>query len=99
VRIYLHEGRSLRTVGKKNQEAVRFWRERIREILNREWDPVVGSPEDEYDRYVGKLAEMIQADRDDFALCNISNKSRAKVWGSAGLMQTGRAEWLDRSES
>jgi hypothetical protein len=51
-------GRSLRTVGKKH-EALRVWRERIRDILNGEWDPIVGSPEDEYDRYVGKVAEMI----------------------------------------
>jgi hypothetical protein len=32
---------------------------RIRDILNRDWDPIGGCPADEYDSYAGKLAAKI----------------------------------------
>ena len=50
-----------------DKEASRIWRRRIRDILNSEWDPIGGCPEDEYDSYVGTLAAMIrnQASDDD----------------------------------
>lgn len=43
-----------------NKHASRIWRSRIREILNLDWDPIGGCPEDEYDTYVGKLAAMMR---------------------------------------
>ena len=43
-----------------DKEASRIWRRRIRDILNSEWDPIGGCPEDEYDNYVGTLAAMIR---------------------------------------
>jgi hypothetical protein len=51
-----------------DKEAFRIWLGRIRDIMNREWDPIGGCPEDEYDRYVRTIAAMIQDNRDDFAL-------------------------------
>jgi len=36
--------------------------------MNREWDPIGGCPDDEYDRYAGTIAAMIRDNRDDFAL-------------------------------
>ncbi len=46
-----------------DKEAFRNWRERIRAIMNREWDPIGGCPEDEYDRYVRTMSAMIQDNR------------------------------------
>ena len=51
-----------------DREAVRIWRGRISDIMNREWDPINGCPDYEYDRYVGTIAAMIRDNRDDFAL-------------------------------
>ena len=41
-------------------EASRRWHNRIREILNTDWDPIGGCPEDEYDKYVGRIAAMLR---------------------------------------
>jgi len=49
-------------------EAFRIWRGRVSDIMNREWDPIGGCPDDEYDRYAGTIAAMIRDNRDDFAL-------------------------------
>jgi len=45
-----------------DKEASRRWRRRIREALNKEWDPIgVGQDwPDEYDAYVGKVAAMLR---------------------------------------
>jgi len=48
-----------------DKEASRVWRGRIREILNSEWDPIGGCPEDEYDSYVGTLTAMIREKASD----------------------------------
>jgi hypothetical protein len=45
--------------------ASRIWRGRIREILNRDWDPIGACPEDEYNGYVGKIAAMIRDNATD----------------------------------
>jgi len=42
------------------KEASRVWRRQIRDTLNRDWDPIGGCPEDEYDRYAGKIAAMLR---------------------------------------
>jgi hypothetical protein len=51
-----------------NKEASRIWRGQIRDILNRQWDPIGGCPADEYDRYVGAIAAMIRENATDAAL-------------------------------
>src|SRR5687767_11864940 len=43
-----------------DKEASRQWRSRIRDVLNKDWDPIGGCPEDEYDGYVGKIAAMLR---------------------------------------
>jgi hypothetical protein len=43
-----------------DKHAWRQWRRQVRDILNREWDPIGGCPEDEYDAYAGKIAAMIR---------------------------------------
>jgi hypothetical protein len=43
-----------------DKHASRAWRMKIRDIVNRDWDPIGGCPDDEYDGYVGKLASMIR---------------------------------------
>jgi hypothetical protein len=43
-----------------DKHSSRVGRGRIREILNRDWDPIGGCPDDEYDGYVGKIAAMIR---------------------------------------
>jgi hypothetical protein len=49
--------------------ASRAWRQRLREILNRDWDPIGVvrdfSADDEYDGYVGKIAAMLRDNASD----------------------------------
>jgi hypothetical protein len=51
-----------------DKEASRRWRRRIRDVLNTQWDPIGGCPEDEYDTYVGKIAAMIRDGSSDESL-------------------------------
>ncbi|WLA86303.1 hypothetical protein [Bradyrhizobium elkanii] len=51
-----------------DKEGSRVWRGRIRDILNRQWDPIGGCPVDEYDSYVGKIAAMVRDNATDEAL-------------------------------
>ena len=48
-----------------DKEASRRWRLRIRDVLNTDWDPIGGCPEDEYDRYVGKVTAMVREGTSD----------------------------------
>ena len=43
-----------------DKHASRAWRSRLREVLDRDWDPIGGCPEDEYDSYMGKIAALIR---------------------------------------
>ena len=47
-----------------DKEASRVWRSRLREVLNRDWDPLgvtKGRPaDDEYEVYEGKVAAMLR---------------------------------------
>jgi hypothetical protein len=51
-----------------DRRCIGIWLSRIREILNRDWDPIGGCPDDEYDAYAGKIAAMIRdgASDDEF---------------------------------
>lgn len=51
-----------------DKEASRIWRDRIRDILNQQWDPIGGCPADEYDGYVGTIAAMVRDNMTDEAL-------------------------------
>ena len=72
------------------KEALRVWRERIGDILNREWDPIGGCPEDEYSRYARAMAEMIRENRDDFALMQYLERTERHDIG-LGRFDVGRA--------
>ncbi len=50
-----------------DKTASRRFRARIREILNRDWNPIgIGDlPDDEYDDYVGKVAAIVNAGGSD----------------------------------
>lgn len=63
--------------GQPNWNSRRVWQRRIRQILNRDWDPIGGCPEDEYDVYVGKIAAMIRDNATDDEL--LTYLERAEV--------------------
>ena len=54
-----------------DRQEPKAWLARLREVLNREWDPIGvlpydgGGPEDEYESYRDKLASMISAHATD----------------------------------
>jgi len=48
-----------------DKHASRVWRSRLREVLNKDWDPIGGCPEDEYDGYMGKIASMLRDSASD----------------------------------
>ncbi len=45
-----------------DKKAARIFMGRVRDVVNREWNPigVPDLPEDEYDAYIGAIASMIQ---------------------------------------
>ncbi len=55
-----------------DKRAARELMDQIRDILNREWDPIwdhaPGSPQDEYDGYIGKIAAFLQRGETDEAI-------------------------------
>ena len=51
-----------------DKTAMRIWLRRIREILNRDWDPIGGCPVDEYDTCADKIAAMIRDNATDHEL-------------------------------
>jgi hypothetical protein len=36
------------------------WRNTIREVFNRDWDPICGCPEDEYDSFIEPIGELLR---------------------------------------
>lgn len=48
-----------------DKHASRVWRSRLRKVLNKDWDPIGGCPEDEYDGYMGKIASMLRDNASD----------------------------------
>jgi hypothetical protein len=48
-----------------DKHASRTLRSRIREILNRDWEPIGGGPADKYDGYMGKIATMLRDNASD----------------------------------
>lgn len=54
-----------------DKAALRHWLRNIRDVLNRDWDPIgvfdidENWPEDEYEGYVGKFATLLRSEADD----------------------------------
>ena len=72
-----------------DKHASRAWRSRLREVLNRDWDPIGGCPEDEYDGYMGKIAAMLRDNASDEELIACLN------WAEVENMGLGTAEQFD----
>jgi hypothetical protein len=86
--------------------AARVWRGRLRDILNRDWDPIGGCPPDEYDIYRDGLSAMIRdnasddellaylewAESDNMGFDSFDRDRGRKV--IAALRKLGRIPWL-----
>ena len=70
--------------------ASRVWRGRIREILNRDWDPIGGCPEDEYDSYMGRIASMIRTGLSDADLLAYLEWAEVEHMGLGGPFNRDR---------
>ncbi|MDB5515928.1 MAG: hypothetical protein JWQ17_2686 [Tardiphaga sp.] len=79
-----------------NKEASRIWRGGIRDILNRQWDPIGGCPADEYDSYVGTIAAMLRENADDAALLKYLEWAESVHMGY-GRFDAGRARDVIKS--
>ena len=64
-----------------DKNATALWKRRIRDILNREWDPIGGCPEDEYEGYAGKVAAMIREGASDEQLMSYLEWAEADHMG------------------
>ncbi|MCK9919963.1 hypothetical protein MXD81_63635 [Microbacteriaceae bacterium K1510] len=73
-----------------DKHASREWRAQIRNVLNRDWDPIGGCPEDEYDNYVGAIAAKIRAGASDAELLQYLNWAEAEYIG-LGTFDSDRA--------
>jgi hypothetical protein len=80
-------------VAKIEKDALRAWRSRVRDILNREWDPIGGCPEDEYDGYIGKITSLLRDPTDDEALLQYLK------WAEVENMGLGPASSFDRDNA
>lgn len=76
-----------------DKHASREWRSRLRDVLNREWDPIGvagdGGVEDEYDGYTGKIAAMIRDNASD------EDMIAYLKWAEVENMGLGTAEQFD----
>jgi hypothetical protein len=72
-----------------DKHASRAWRSRLRDVLNRDWDPIGGCPEDEYDGYMGKIAAMLRDNASDEKMIAYLK------WAEVENMGLGTAEQFD----
>jgi hypothetical protein len=79
-----------------DKEASRIWRGRIRDILNRQWDPIGGCPADEYDGYVGTIAAMVRDNATDAALMKYLERAESVHMGF-GRFDSERAKMVVES--
>ena len=61
--------------------------------MNRDWDPIGGCPEDEYDGYVGKIAAMLRVGASDEELLAYLK------WAEVENMGLGPASDFDRDRA
>lgn len=73
-----------------DKDALRAWRSRLRDILNRDWDPIGGCPDDEYDSYLGKVAAMLRENASDDELVAYFK------WAEIEHMSLGSEEQFNR---
>jgi hypothetical protein len=79
-----------------DRKGLRAWLSRLREVLNREWDPIGVRPSDdagnadEYDRYRDKLASMISAQATDDELAAYLEHAE-REWMGLGVPADAKA--------
>ena len=77
-----------------DKHALRDWLSRLREVLNRDWDPIgvagEGGVDDEYDGYMGKLATMLRDNSGDEEMLAYFK------WVEVERMGLGTPEQFDR---
>jgi hypothetical protein len=64
-----------------DRKALRDWRRQVREVLLREWDPIAGSPKDEYDTYADQIATLIYNGANDGQLLQYLEWSETDAMG------------------
>jgi hypothetical protein len=64
-----------------DRRAIRVWTNKVRDILNREWDPIGDCPENEYDTYAHRLASMIHHDATDDDLMRYLEDAEVHIIG------------------
>jgi hypothetical protein len=77
-----------------DKHALRAWLSRLKEVLNRDWDPigVAGDcgVQDEYDSYVGKIATLLRKNASDEEMLAYFK------WAEVEHMGLGSEEQFDR---
>jgi hypothetical protein len=48
-----------------DKASVRDWFRRVRDVLNNEWDPIGGCPENEYDTYAARVMSLLLEGKSD----------------------------------
>jgi hypothetical protein len=74
-----------------DKRASRAWRNHIREVLNRDWDPIGNVPANEYDSYVGAIAAMIRNNASDEELLQFLRRAELKCMGLSDPFNQARA--------
>jgi hypothetical protein len=68
-----------------DKAAVRKFVREVRDIMNRDWDPIGGCPEDEYQSYAGHVAGMVLQGTTDEELLNYLEWAEVEHMGGARL--------------
>jgi len=76
-----------------DKHASLLWRNRLREVLNRDWDPIGGCPDDEYDGYMSKIGAMLRDNASDEKLLEYLK------WAEVENMGLGPASRFDRGRA
>lgn len=53
-----------------DKASARDWFRRVRDVLNEEWDPIGGCPQNEYDTYAARIMALLLEDKSDEAIEN-----------------------------
>lgn len=64
----------------------------VRDVLNRDWDPIGGCPDDEYDSYAGHLTGMVHGGATDQELLKYFEWAEVEQMGLGPPFDRVRAE-------
>lgn len=63
------------------RKTARHWQQRVRNILNQEWDPIGGCPADEYDTYADGLLSLLHRGASDDELMHYLERAEVEDIG------------------